>query len=67
MDGELTHDQVELVYHLLSEAGITYLTIGDNDHLKAFHDTILELNGAGAWRSLSVAETAAIKPAHSRH
>jgi putative ATP-binding cassette transporter len=62
MDGDLTLDQVEHVYRLLSDAGITYLTVGENDHLRAFHDTILELNGGGAWRILSVVETAAIKP-----
>lgn len=61
MDGELAVDLVERVYHLLSDSGISYLTIGENDHLRAFHDTILELNGAGAWRVLSVVETAAIK------
>jgi vitamin B12/bleomycin/antimicrobial peptide transport system ATP-binding/permease protein len=61
MDGELTWDQVEQVYHVLSDSGISYLTIGDNDQLRAFHDTILQLNGGGAWRTLSVVETAAIK------
>lgn len=61
MDGELTLDQIEYVYRALSDAGISYITIGENDHLRAFHDTILELNGAGAWRILPVVETAAIK------
>ena len=61
MDGELTLDQIEYVYRTLSDAGISYITIGENDHLRAFHDTILELNGAGAWRILPVVETAAIK------
>jgi putative ATP-binding cassette transporter len=61
MDGELNWDQVEHAYRALSDSGISYITIGENDHLRAFHDTILELNGAGIWRILSVVETAAIK------
>ena len=61
LDDELAGDMVERVYHHLSDSGISYLTIGENDHLRAFHDTILELNGAGSWRVLSVAETAAVK------
>jgi putative ATP-binding cassette transporter len=43
-------DQVEQMYRVLSEASVTYLTIGENQHLQAYHDTVLELFDDGRWQ-----------------
>jgi putative ATP-binding cassette transporter len=47
----LSSDQVEIVYRVLGEAEITYLSIGDNAHLIAYHELVLELEDDGRWRS----------------
>jgi putative ATP-binding cassette transporter len=46
----LAEDQVELLYRVLSEAAITYLSIGDNHQLAALHHSVLELEENGQWR-----------------
>jgi putative ATP-binding cassette transporter len=46
----LSTEKVELMYDVLSKAEITYLTIGENHHLAAFHDEVLELDNDGRWR-----------------
>jgi ABC-type uncharacterized transport system fused permease/ATPase subunit len=43
-------DQVEPFYRVLSEASITYLSIGENHDLLPFHDEFLELDEDGRWR-----------------
>jgi putative ATP-binding cassette transporter len=45
----LAEEQVELLYRILSEAVITPLTISENHHLAAYHDSILELEQEGHW------------------
>jgi putative ATP-binding cassette transporter len=55
----LSEEQVQLVYHVLTEKKITYLSIGENDHLTAYHDSVLELADGGQWRlTKSAAPTA---------
>jgi putative ATP-binding cassette transporter len=43
-------DQVGPFYRALSEASITYLSIGENHELLPFHDEFLELDEDGRWR-----------------
>jgi putative ATP-binding cassette transporter len=50
MDGDLSAEQVAELYHLLKEAGISYVTVGDRHNLVAYHDTVLELPGEGRWQ-----------------
>jgi putative ATP-binding cassette transporter len=45
----LADDQVEHLYHVLSEAGITYLSIGESDRLASYHHALLELEDDGRW------------------
>jgi putative ATP-binding cassette transporter len=47
--GDLSRDQVALVYRLLDESSISCLSIGDDGALGRYHAMILELNGDGAW------------------
>ncbi len=49
MDGDLTADQVDRIYHLFAESGITYLSVGEHASLRAYHDTILALQVDGSW------------------
>jgi putative ATP-binding cassette transporter len=51
-------DQVEQLYRVLADASITCLSIGENQHLLAYHNTVLELLDDGRWR-LTTAENAA--------
>jgi ABC-type uncharacterized transport system fused permease/ATPase subunit len=46
----LSADQVEHLYHLLAESSITYLSVGEEHGLLAYHDTVLELRDNGEWR-----------------
>jgi putative ATP-binding cassette transporter len=47
--GDLGPDQLALVYRLLDESSISYLSIGDDRALAGYHTMILELNGDGTW------------------
>jgi putative ATP-binding cassette transporter len=53
-------DQVELFYRVLSEASITYLSIGENHHLLAYHDEVLELVEDGRWRLTATKDVASV-------
>ena len=51
MDGDLSREQVAELYHLLKEAAISYLSVGDHHNLLAYHDTVLEIQGEGRWQT----------------
>jgi putative ATP-binding cassette transporter len=51
MDGDLSQEQVAELYHLLKEAAISYLSVGDHHNLLAYHDTVLEILGEGRWQT----------------
>jgi putative ATP-binding cassette transporter len=51
-------DQVEQMYRVLSEASIAYLSIGENQHLQAYHDTVLELFDDGRWHLTTSSDAA---------
>ncbi len=50
MDGELTPDQIDHVYDLFTESGISCLTAGEHDSLHKHHDTVLTLRMDGSWQ-----------------
>jgi putative ATP-binding cassette transporter len=56
MDGDLTSDQIDHVYDLLNESGITYLTVGEHIRLHAHHDMTLSMRGDGSWQVLPADE-----------
>jgi len=41
-----------LLYNLLTERNISFISVGHRPTLTAFHDNVLELDGSGAWRLL---------------
>ncbi|MYE22034.1 MAG: ABC transporter ATP-binding protein/permease [Synechococcus sp. SB0662_bin_45] len=41
-----------LLYNLLTERSIAFISVGHRPTLTAFHDNVLELDGSGAWRLL---------------
>ncbi|MCY4055271.1 MAG: ABC transporter ATP-binding protein/permease [Cyanobacteria bacterium MAG CAR4_bin_6] len=41
-----------LLYSLLTERNISFISVGHRPTLTAFHDNVLELDGSGAWRLL---------------
>ncbi len=43
------------LYSLLSERDMAFVSVGHRPTLTAFHDTVLELDGSGAWRLLPAA------------
>jgi putative ATP-binding cassette transporter len=43
------------LYELLSEREIAFVSVGHRPTLTAFHHTVLELDGTGAWRLLPAA------------
>jgi putative ATP-binding cassette transporter len=53
-------EQVEQVYQALSEASITYLTIGENHHLRSYHNGVLELFDDGQWNYTATRDTASV-------
>jgi putative ATP-binding cassette transporter len=53
-------DQVEHFYRVLCEASITYLSIGENHHLIACHDMVLELQEDGRWRFTTAKDAAVV-------
>jgi vitamin B12/bleomycin/antimicrobial peptide transport system ATP-binding/permease protein len=53
-------DQVGLFYRLLSEASITYLSIGENHQLVPFHDEFLELDEDGRWRLVATKDVVGV-------
>lgn len=43
------------LYSLLAEREMACVSVGHRPTLTAFHDTVLELDGTGAWRLLPAA------------
>ena len=41
-----------LLYNLLTERNIAFISVGHRPTLTAFHDNVLELDGSGSWRLL---------------
>jgi vitamin B12/bleomycin/antimicrobial peptide transport system ATP-binding/permease protein len=58
MDGELTPDRIEQVYRLLTDSGISYLSVDEHENLRAHHNTILSLGNDGAWKLIPIREAA---------
>jgi vitamin B12/bleomycin/antimicrobial peptide transport system ATP-binding/permease protein len=58
MDGDLTSEQVDHIYDLFSESGISYLTVGEHASLHAHHDITLSLGAGGSWQVIPVKEVA---------
>lgn len=50
LNDALGPDHVVRLYRVLSESSITYLTMGEEHGLVAYHDTILEVHANGEWR-----------------
>jgi putative ATP-binding cassette transporter len=48
--GALGPDQVEHLLRRLLDSSITYLSVGDEQGLLAYHDVLLELRDDGGWR-----------------
>jgi putative ATP-binding cassette transporter len=44
-----------MLYELLVKRDMAYVSVGHRPTLTAFHDTVLEIDGAGAWRLLPAA------------
>ena len=44
-----------LLYELLVKRDMAYVSVGHRPTLTAFHDTVLEIDGSGAWRLLPAA------------
>ena len=53
-------DQVGPFYRVLSEASITYLSIGENHDLLPFHDEFLELDEDGRWRLVATKDVVGV-------
>ena len=58
MDGDLTSDQIDHVYELFTQSGISYLTVGEHARLDAHHDITLSLRGDGSWQIVADNEAA---------
>jgi putative ATP-binding cassette transporter len=58
MDGDLTADQIAHIYQVLSDSGISYLSVGDNNALHAHHETVLRLGDEGAWEIIAAPPSA---------
>jgi putative ATP-binding cassette transporter len=52
----LSREQLDVVYGVLAEATITYMSISDRNHLSVYHDSVLELSDGGQWRLTKPAE-----------
>ncbi|MFN5117335.1 MAG: ABC transporter ATP-binding protein/permease [Cyanobacteriota bacterium] len=50
---DVTTEQV--LYELLVQREMAFVSVGHRPTLKAFHDTVLELDGTGSWRLLPAA------------
>lgn len=46
---DLSHDDAELVYKLLDESGIGYISLVENPDLCRFHDANLDIHDDGTW------------------
>lgn len=55
---DLAPDQVGHLYRVLAEASIAYLSIGEDHHLMAYHERILEIHNDGRWQLTAAAEAA---------
>jgi vitamin B12/bleomycin/antimicrobial peptide transport system ATP-binding/permease protein len=44
-----------LLYELLVKREMAFVSVGHRPTLTAYHDTVLELDGSGAWRLLPAA------------
>jgi putative ATP-binding cassette transporter len=44
-----------MLYELLVKRDMAYVSVGHRPTLTAFHDTVLEIDGSGAWRLLPAA------------
>jgi putative ATP-binding cassette transporter len=44
-----------LLYELLVQREMAFVSVGHRPTLTAYHDTVLELDGSGAWRLLPAA------------
>jgi putative ATP-binding cassette transporter len=53
MDGELTPDQIDHIYQVLTDAGISYLSVGDHHRLGVHHDATLKLSDDGTWEIIA--------------
>ena len=53
-------DQVGPFYRVLSDASITYLSIGENHDLLPFHDEFLELDEDGRWRLVATKDVVGV-------
>ena len=45
----LSVSRVKHIYQLLSASSITYITVGEHDLLRGYHDNVLELQEEGRW------------------
>jgi putative ATP-binding cassette transporter len=53
-------DEVGPFYRVLSEASITYLSIGENRDLLPFHDEFLDLDEDGRWRLVATKDVVGV-------
>jgi putative ATP-binding cassette transporter len=60
MDGDLTPEQIEHIYKVFTDSGISYLTIGDHSQLHAHHDATLSLGADGSWKLKPATEPAGV-------
>jgi vitamin B12/bleomycin/antimicrobial peptide transport system ATP-binding/permease protein len=60
MDGDLTPEQITHVYSLLTSSGISYLSVGEDTNLHAFHDNVLTLQADGSWQVRPAREGAGV-------
>ena len=50
MDGDLSPEQINHVYALLTSSGISYLSVADQDSLHKYHDKVLSVSSDGSWQ-----------------
>ena len=60
MDGDLSSDQIAHIYQLFAESGISYLTVGEQAGLHAYHHSTLLLRGDGSWQVVPAKEAAGV-------
>jgi len=51
MNGDLAPDQMKLLYGLLAESGVAYVSLGEPRDLLVYHERILELRDDGGWQA----------------
>ncbi len=54
----MSPEQVDLLYRRLGESSINYLTVGDEQDLGKYHDTVLEIGEDGGWHTRPSGEKA---------